>query len=186
MALPFGVGAKRLAAPAGPVALALTSGARGCYRSVTIPRYRSVTSQSRAMAKKDPKRHERGDGAPQEPPRTAERPRERIVACAPGSLPPPRHPRRRRRNDRRGGRHQQDDALPPFRLEGRSDPRVSELQGAKGRRDLGEHRSRESRRSGRPALRLYRTGGEIHRRGRARLRSGERRGRADRGRAIPG
>ena len=46
-----------------------------------------------------------------------------------GSLSSPWHPRRRRRSHRRSGGHQQDDALSPFRFEGRPYPRVSELQG---------------------------------------------------------
>ena len=143
MAAPFGiVGLVGLACSARRAAL--IRGGRVCYRSVTLPRYRSVTSQSRAMTKNVSKHdRERARARRDKPERRANE-----LSPGAGSVSPARHSRRRGRGDRRGGRHQQDDALSPFRLQGRPDPRIPEPEGPQGRRLWAEieRRTRPTRR----------------------------------------
>src|SRR5271163_3078295 len=76
MALPFVLATKDRPRPA-PTRM-LTSGAGGCYLSVTLTRYRSVTFRSRSMAKENSKQ-ELGALVAQA---CVPRPRERIVASA--------------------------------------------------------------------------------------------------------
>src|SRR5271168_2940280 len=76
MALPFVLATKDRPRPA-PTRM-LTSGAGGCYLSVTTTRYRSVTFRSRAMAKQNSKQ-DLGALVAQA---SVQRPRERIVASA--------------------------------------------------------------------------------------------------------
>src|SRR5271163_3105949 len=76
MALPFVLATKDRPRPA-PTRM-LTSGAGGCYLSVTLTRYRSVTFRSRSMAKENSKQELGALVAPA----YVQRPRERIVASA--------------------------------------------------------------------------------------------------------
>src|SRR5271155_3401833 len=76
MALPFVLATKDRPRPA--LTRMLTSGAGGCYLSVTSTRYRSVTFRSRSMAKENSKQELGALVAPA----YVQRPRERIVASA--------------------------------------------------------------------------------------------------------
>ena len=178
MALPFGVVDKLIRSWAAFRRLVLTSGARGCYRSVMIHRYRSVTSKSRPVAKENCKSRTKATSQPGVPRESGSSP------CPPDLF---------HRHGIRGvgvetiAEAAGTNKMTLYRHFGSKDDlvlRVSELQGAKVGRDLGRCRGCNFR--GDPVGQLYGYIGlvaTIHRRGRAGLRSRQRRGRTDRGRA---